>query len=95
MIGRAAEIKLDDVVFRLTKVSYVHSQQELTLTFEDRIVYWLRHKGGKGRGRYATRKKVTRAEFILALLREVKAEKVPFICPALHEKQRVQKDTEI
>jgi hypothetical protein len=89
LIGRAVEIDLDGVVFRLTKVSYVHSTQELTLVFEDRIIYWLRKKGGHGKGRYANRKKVTRAEFILALLREVKAEKVPFICPALHDKQKI------
>jgi hypothetical protein len=89
LIGRAVEIDLDGVIFRLTKVSYAHSRQEMTLVFEDRIIYWLRKKGGKGKGRYAPRKSVTRAEFILALLREVKAQKVPFICPALHDKQRI------
>jgi len=91
LIGRAVEVHLDGVVFRLTKVSYIHSRNELTLVFEDRIVYWLRHKGGKGIGKYALRKNVTRAEFILALLREVKAERVPFICPDLHVKQQVEK----
>jgi hypothetical protein len=86
LIGRAIEIDLDGVVFRLTKVTYVHSTEELTLVFEDRIVYWLRRKYGQ---KHASRSRVTRAEFILALLREVKVEKVPFICPELHTKQRI------
>jgi hypothetical protein len=88
LIGRAVELTLDDVVFRLTKVEYVHSTKAITMTFEDRIVYWLRRKYGP---KYMSRAKGTRAEFILALLREVKAEKVPFICPELHEKQKIAK----
>lgn len=86
LIGRAVEIELDNVVFRLTKVSYSHDKEEITLTFEDRIVYWLRKKRG---AKHASRSSVTRAEFILALLREVKEEKVPYICPSLHDKQKV------
>lgn len=88
LIGRAVEIDLDDVVFRLTKISYVHSTKEITMLFEDRIVYWLRRKYGP---KYVSRNNATRAEFILALLREVKEEKVPFICPALHDKQKIAK----
>lgn len=86
LIGRAVEIELDGVVFRLTRVSYVHSSEQLTLTFEDRIVYWLRRKYG---AKHVSRSKATRAQFILALVREVKAEKVPFICPALKDKQKI------
>jgi hypothetical protein len=86
LIGRAIEIDLDGVVFRLTKVTYTHTTQELNMTFEDRIVYWLRRKKGE---KSLSRGRGTRAEFILALLREVKAEKVPFICPELHTKQKI------
>jgi hypothetical protein len=86
LIGRAVELELDNVIFRLTKVSYDHKAEQLTLLFEDRIVYWLRKKRGQ---KHASRSQVTRAEFILALLREVKEEKVPFICPALHDKQKI------
>jgi hypothetical protein len=86
LIGRAVEIDLDGVVFRLTKVTYTHSTKELNLTFEDRIVYWLRRKKGQ---KHLSRAKGTRAEFILALLREIKREKIPFICPALHTKQKI------
>lgn len=86
IIGRAIELELDKVVFRLAKIHYVHSSQEVTLTFEDRMVYWLKRKFGE---KAASRADVTRAEFILALLREVKEETIPFVCPALHEKQRI------
>jgi hypothetical protein len=86
LIGRAAEINLDGVIFRLTKVTYAHSTQELHMTFEDRIVYWLRRKRGQ---KHLSRAKGTRAEFILALLREIKREKIPFICPELHTKQKI------
>lgn len=87
LIGRAAEIDLDGVIFRLTKVTYTHSTQELNLTFEDRIVYWLRRKRGQ---KHLSRAKGTRAEFILALLREIKREKIPFISPELHTKQKIK-----
>lgn len=86
LIGRAVEIKLDGVTFRLTKVGYAHKTEQLTLTFEDRIVYWLRRKYG---AKHVSRQKATRAQFILSLVREVKAEKVPFISPALKEKQKI------
>jgi hypothetical protein len=50
------------------------------------MVYWLKRKFGE---KAASRADVTRAEFILSLLREVKEETIPFVCPALHEKQRI------
>ena len=87
LIGRAAEIDLEGVIFRLTKVTYTHSTQELHMTFEDRMVYWLRRKRGQ---KHLSRAKGTRAEFILALLREIKREKIPFICPELHTKQKIK-----
>lgn len=87
LIGRAAEIDLDGVIFRLTKVTYTHSTQELHMTFEDRMVYWLRRKRGQ---KHLSRAKGTRAEFILALLREIKSHEIKFICPALHAKQKIK-----
>lgn len=87
-MGRAMEVELDGVVFRLVKVRYTHSTTELELTFEDRIVYWLKRKRGPKR---ANRAKVTRAEFVLSLLREVKARNYRFVCPELHSTQRVDK----
>lgn len=81
--GRAVEIILDDVPFRLTRVDG-GLDDVYTLTFEDRIVYWLRRKRG---ALSASRADVTRAEFILKLIREIKLESIPFICPALGKRQ--------
>lgn len=84
--GRAMEIDLDGIVFRLVKVS--KSGDDLTLTFEDRVVYWLRRKRGEKR---SPRKRLTRAQFILGLLREIKAERVRFVCPELNLRQPIDK----
>ncbi|HKV69254.1 MAG TPA: hypothetical protein VJN72_14280 [Gaiellales bacterium] len=87
LIARAMEVSLNGVVFRLVKVSYQHSSGETELTFEHRTVYLLKRKRGEFR---ASRAQVTRAEFILGLLRQVRLIKPPFICPQLHRKQAVQ-----
>lgn len=82
--GRAMEIKLDGIVYRLVKVSRQGTQA--TLTFEDRAIYWLRRKRGVKR---AKRTKVTRAQFILSLLREIKSYRIRFVCPELNVKQPI------
>jgi hypothetical protein len=87
-IGRAMEVELDGVVFRLVQVRYAHASRELTLTFEDRIVYWLKRKRGAKR---ADRALCTRAQFILSLLREVRARNYRFVCPELLTVQPVDK----
>jgi hypothetical protein len=81
--GRAMEIRLDNIVFRLVQAS--KSGDQYTLTFEDRVIYWLRRKGGKARR--VQWNEVTRAQFILSLLREIKAERVRFVCPELNLRQ--------
>jgi hypothetical protein len=86
VIGRAMEVTLDGVVFRLVKVRYSTAGQHAELTFEDRIVYWLKRKKGE---RHTSRSACTRAEFILSLLREVRARQFRFVCPALHVRQPV------
>jgi hypothetical protein len=86
VIGRAVEIELDGVVFRLVKVRYSTATQQAELTFEDRIVYWLKRKRGERR---ASRGQCTRAEFVLSLLREVRARQYRFVCPELHERQPI------
>jgi hypothetical protein len=88
IVGRAMQVELDGAVFRLVGVSYQHQGQEVTLTFEDRIVYLLRRKKGERR---ASRAKVTRAQFILSLIREVKLTRPPFVCPDLTIKQPIDK----
>lgn len=82
--GRAMEIELDGIVFRLVKVS--KNGDVTTLAFEDRVIYWLRRKTGAKR---TSRAKVTRAQFVLALLREIKAVRVPFVCPELNVRQPI------
>lgn len=89
IIGRAVEVQLDECAFRLVKVGFNTENNQTTLTFEDRMVYWLRRK--KGHSLRVSRNNVTRAQFILRLLRQVDVEKLPFICPELHEKQLVGK----
>lgn len=84
--GRTLEIELDGIVFRLVKVS--KSGDVLSLTFEDRVIYWLRRKKGAKR---ASRDRVTRAQFILSLLREIKTERVRFVCPDLNLRQPIDK----
>lgn len=86
--GRALEMDLDGIVFRLVRVS--KSGDEVSLTFEDRIITWLRAKKGTKR---AARDRVTRAQFILSLLREVKADRIRFVCPELNLRQPIDKPT--
>jgi hypothetical protein len=88
VIGRAMEVELDGVTFRLVKVSYSSASGEVTLTFEDRLVYWLRRKRGAKR---ADRARCTRAQFILSLLREVRSGTYRFVCPELLKAQPVGK----
>jgi hypothetical protein len=86
VIGRAMEVELDGVTFRLVKVRYSSATQQAELTFEDRIVYWLKRKRGERR---ASRSACTRAEFVLSLLREVRARDYRFVCPELHVPQPI------
>jgi murein DD-endopeptidase MepM/ murein hydrolase activator NlpD len=60
---------------------------DIKLTFEPRIVSYLRqHKAHKK----ARRGKVTRAEFILMLIRAVKKTRIEFYCPELHKNQDIK-----
>lgn len=88
VINRAMEVELDGVVFRLVKMRASTAAQTVDLTFEDRIVYWLKRKRG---ARRASRGSCTRAEFILSLLQEVQAARgrYRFVCPELHDRQPI------
>jgi hypothetical protein len=86
--GQACEVKLQGARFRLVKVSYSYAEDSASLVFEDLIVYLLKRKRGERR---ASRRKVTRAQFILSQLREIKTIKPPFICPELLVKQPIDK----
>jgi Lysozyme like domain len=85
MFGHAIEVTLDRLKWRLVKVSKQDS--DLTLTFEDRQVAYLRQHT---KPKKATRGKLTRAEFALSLVREVKAGGgIKFVCPELHKAQPI------
>jgi hypothetical protein len=85
-VGRAVEVELDGVTFRLVKVRYSTTTGEAELTFEDRVVYWLKRKRGE---RHVDRATCTRAQFILSLLREIKARRYRFVCPELNVRQPI------
>ena len=72
--------------YRLSRISVVDS--DITLTFETRNAVHLanikkRHK--------VNRKRMTRAEFIKSLLRDVKKTRIKFVSPELHKKQKIRK----
>ena len=78
------DIQLDGLWFR-----YIGAQKQgktIILTFEDRDVAILRELKGPKK---AFRANMTRAEFILSLVREARP-KIAFYAPELHVRQRVQ-----
>jgi hypothetical protein len=81
---RTMQVDLDGIVFRL--VGLQRQGDTVTVQFEDRVIYWLRRKRG---GFKLPRDQVTRAQFILRLLREISAERVPFVCPDLNVRQPI------
>ena len=93
MFEYAIDTRLDSFFFRLVKVS--KSDDDLTLVFEDREVALLRTRtsartapGPKKKQKIPTRASMTRAEFALSLVREVRPA-IPFVCPQLHKRQPV------
>lgn len=84
---RAIDIHLDGLWFRLTKMQ--KQGDDVNLIFEDRQVVYLRDK--KGPTKAATRGKVTRAEYILRLIRSVKQERIKVRIHELHKEQPIAK----
>ena len=85
MFAYAIDVRLDRLYWRLVKVG--KTDDDLTLTFEDRQVAYLRQHT---KPRKAARGKVTRAEFALSLVREEKrGGGIKFVCPELHKAQTI------
>lgn len=82
---RGAILEFNDRSFTLERTDK-RSKVELDLTFEPETVTWLR---SYNKVRKATRGKMTRAEFIYSLMREVKEGRMLFFCPELHKRQKV------
>jgi murein DD-endopeptidase MepM/ murein hydrolase activator NlpD len=82
------DIEIDGLFFRLASVEKNGSL--LTLTFEDREVALLRTYDKPIKQSLATsRQKITRAQFVLRLIREVREVKIPYVVPELNAKQKV------
>lgn len=89
-LQRAIDFRYDGTWFRLVKLA--KSGAQLTLTFEDRDVAYLRRHT---KPRAVSRGKSTRAQFVRTLVREVgrgqKGRKIDFFCPEVNEKQPIGK----
>ena len=84
-LSRQIDVNLAGEWWRLVQVA--KQGDTLSLTFEDRAVAYLRKIT---KPRKAKRSKMTRAEFALSIVREVKAGGgIPFVCPDLHAKQPI------
>lgn len=82
---RAIDVNVDGLWFRLAQVS--KAGQNLTLTFEDRIVAWLKVHDTP---RKSSRAKMTRAQFIKMLVDEIKQDGgINFNSPELKIKQPI------
>ena len=77
----------DDRVYRLVKVQ--SSYPMLTLQFEDRDVWYLRQHTSFRR---ASRAKVTRIQFIVSLVRDVKKKRIRIYAPESSVKQPIAKE---
>jgi hypothetical protein len=81
----ALDVKVEGMWFRLA--SFQKSGDEITLEFEDRIVFYLKsHKTPIS----ASRAHTTRAEFIGRMARAVKKQPIRYFCPELHVKQPIE-----
>lgn len=86
LLSNKLDVELDGLWFRLAGVD--KQGDELTLTFEDRAVAVLRTYST---WKIARRSKVTRAEFVLNLIREVKEFHIPVQIPELITPQPIQR----
>jgi cell wall-associated NlpC family hydrolase len=83
LFGYQIDVQLDKLWFRLVKVT--KNDDDLTLTFEDRSVALLRKQT---KPRKASRSDVTRAQFALSLVREIRPA-ITFVAPDLTVRQPV------
>lgn len=83
-LTHATDIQVAGDWYRLVKIT--KQGDGLTLVFEDRDVAFLR---AHTRPRKVSRNKMTRAQFVRSLVKEVKAHKIKFFCPELNVKQPI------
>lgn len=86
LLSSKLDVQLDGMWFRLAGID--KQDDETTIISEDREIAVLREYAS---WKIARRQNVTRAEFILNLLREVKEFKIPVIIPELHVVQPIER----
>jgi hypothetical protein len=79
------DVRVEGMWFRLA--SFQKHGEELTLEFEDRIVYFFKTKKHP---MSASRAHTTRAEFIGRMVRSIKHQRIRYFCPELHVKQPIE-----
>ena len=85
----AIDVQFDGFWFRLCQVEKMGG--EITLTFQDRVVSYLQLKN---KARKVSRNKMTRAQFVRSMLKEVKATKISLVTLGqLNKKQPIEKLT--
>jgi hypothetical protein len=85
LFDQQIDLRFDEQWWRLVKVS--KSGDQLSLVFEDRAISYLR---AITTPRKAARAQMTRAEFALSIVREVKkGGGIAFVCPDLHTVQKI------
>lgn len=93
LLSSKFDVELDGLWFRYMAAEL--DQPAITLTLEERAVSKLRELKGpkKAYARRGQKNELTRAEFVISLIREVKPT-IPFYCPQLHEKQPIKRESQ-
>lgn len=85
-LQRAIDLNFDGTWWRLVKLR--KAADTLSLTFEDRDVAHLRQHD---KPRKVSRNKMTRAQFVRSLVREVKRDPITFYSPEVNVRQKISK----
>ena len=89
LLKRRVDVRLDGLWFRLVQVSC--QPPITTMVFEDRVAAFMRLINDKGEAPLKMyRDQITRAEFVLLQVREVKKQKIRVYIPELHKVQPIE-----
>ena len=86
LTGRVT-MSFDAISYTLVKISE-STDWQLTLTFEETAVNWLRQYS---KPRKANRANTTRAQFVRSMVQEVREVRIPFQCPEINARQPIAK----
>jgi hypothetical protein len=85
-LGKYLDVQIDGLWFRMTEVE--KQGDDLILTFQDREIEILRTYHS---WKIAQRGQMTRAEFVLSMIREIKEFTYPVVIPELHKVQPLER----